>query len=141
MPWDETPNYIRSGHGSTDCDRMRTKTLSVAQGIKAIICFKGDKSSIQSYLFSKAKGWTMSKAKTWFKAHGEAAEEQIGVTHPASPKRYADPPDSCVCRRCGHVLENPSEHCPDIKCPKCGAPMHRKSGPEQKEVFIGFRTC
>ncbi|HUW44759.1 MAG TPA: hypothetical protein VMW50_03095 [Dehalococcoidia bacterium] len=77
MPWDETDDYIRSGHGSTDCDRMRTKTLSAAQGIKAIICFKGDKSSIQSYLFAKDKGWTMSKAKTWFKAHSENVEEQI----------------------------------------------------------------
>ena len=141
MPWEETENYIRSGHGSTDCDRMRTKTLSVAQGIKAIICFKGDKSSIQSYLFAKAKGWTMSKAKTWFKAHSEEVEEQIGVTHPVAPQRWADVSPSCVCRKCGHITENPTKHCNEIKCPECGTTMYRRSRPEQKEVFIGFHAC
>ena len=54
---------------------MRTKTLSAEQGIKAIICFKGGSSSVQSYLFAKAKGWTMSKAKAWFSSHKEGFTE------------------------------------------------------------------
>lgn len=140
MPWEETEDYIRSGHGSTDCDRMRTITLSAAQGIKAIICFKGDKSSVQSYLFAKAKGWTMAKAKTWFRAHREEVEEQIGVTHPASPQRWANIPTSCVCRNCGRVVENPTKHCFAMNCPECGSSMYRRRRPEQKEDFIGFHT-
>ena len=73
---------------------------------------------------------------TWRQSRGE----QIGDTHPASPKVWADPPDACVCRSCGYVMENPSKHCYELKCPKCGAPMYRRNRPERKEAFIGFHT-
>jgi len=45
--------------------------LSEKQGIKAVIGKpKGKKTTeIQSYLFSKEKGWTLEKAKTWFEEH------------------------------------------------------------------------
>ena len=29
-------------------------------------------------------------------------------------------PSSCVCPKCGYKLANPSKHCPELKCPKCG---------------------
>lgn len=78
MPWEETGDYIRSGHESPDKydnDSMRTIDIDAAQGIKAVIgCpkgnFKGGKcavgTQVQSYLFAKEKGWTMTKAKEWF---------------------------------------------------------------------------
>lgn len=78
MPWEETCDYIRSGHESPDKydnDSMQTIDIDAAQGIKAVIgCpkgnFKGGKcavgTQVQSYLFAKEKGWTMTKAKEWF---------------------------------------------------------------------------
>jgi len=74
MPWDVTDQYIRSGH-KTPGDPCRTITISADQGIKAIYCKYGDKWAIQSYLFSKAKGWTVSKAKAWFQQHRESVKE------------------------------------------------------------------
>jgi ATP-dependent Clp protease protease subunit len=50
---------------------LHTITLSEKQGIKAVIGKpKGKKTTeIQNYLFSKEKGWTLEKAKTWFEKH------------------------------------------------------------------------
>jgi len=79
-PWEETEQYIRSGHRSPsdfDPDSLRTIDLSASEGIKAIVgCpqgkFEGGKCSvgmeIQSYLFD-IKKWDMAKAKAWFNAH------------------------------------------------------------------------
>ncbi|MEJ2241518.1 MAG: hypothetical protein P8Y18_05175 [Candidatus Bathyarchaeota archaeon] len=81
MPWEETDNYIRSGHENPDKyddDSMRTIEIDSDEGIKAIIgCPKGKYENgncqvgteVQSYLFSKDQGWTISKAKKWFKDH------------------------------------------------------------------------
>jgi hypothetical protein len=78
MPWEETKDYIRSGHESTDNfdkDSIRTITLDEGKGIKALVgCPKGNYDSkkcevgthILSYLFSKEKGWTMNDAQKWF---------------------------------------------------------------------------
>ncbi len=78
MPWEETDDYVRSGHESPDKydkDSMRTIEIDAAEGIKAVIgCpkgnFKGGKcvvgTEVQSYLFAKEKGWTMTKANAWF---------------------------------------------------------------------------
>ncbi len=78
MPWEETADYIRSGHKSTDGydkDSLRTITIDKAKGIKAIVaCPKGSYdetkcevgTQVISFLFAKADGWTMSKAKDWF---------------------------------------------------------------------------
>lgn len=77
MPWEETDNYIRSGHhapGWCQDGTARTVTLNDSQGIKAIMCrpHGSDKMAIQSYLFAQEKGWTMSKAKSWFSKHESA---------------------------------------------------------------------
>jgi len=72
IPWEETADYIRSGHKDPDrYETCRTITISADEGIKATYCkLKNvDRWEIQSYLFSKAKGWTMSKAKEWFSQH------------------------------------------------------------------------
>jgi len=74
MPWEETEDFIRSGHRDPDiCQQgsQRTITISQDQGIEAVICRPHGKDStvVQSFLFPKAKGWTMSKAKQWFQEH------------------------------------------------------------------------
>jgi hypothetical protein len=78
MPWEETDEYIRSGHedpSKYDSDSVRTIDISEEKGIKAVIgCPKGHFKSgkcevgteVQSYLFAKEEGWSMSKAKEWF---------------------------------------------------------------------------
>lgn len=78
MPWEETKDYIRSGHESTeDYDKasFRTITLDEGKGIKAIVgCKKGHYDEkkctvgthVLSYLFAKDKGWTMPDATAWF---------------------------------------------------------------------------
>lgn len=112
MPWEETDQYIRSGHGDPsklDPKSMRTITLSDKKGIKAIIgCPKGHWSGgkcnvgtvTQSYLFDKSKGWTLEKAKAWFNSHKREEEvykeEELGVTKEARWTRayINDLPDS-----------------------------------------------
>lgn len=80
MPWETTENYIRSGHKSKSLfvdGSQRTITISESKGIKAIVGkLKSDPNGstvIQSYLFSKSKGWTLSKAKSWFNSHKSSA--------------------------------------------------------------------
>ncbi len=75
LPWEESQDYIRSGHRSPDEfeeDSLRTITLIEEEGIKAIIGKpKGkDTTDVQSYLFDKDK-WTLEKAKAWFEKHRE----------------------------------------------------------------------
>jgi len=77
MPWEETDEYIRSGHREPS-DQCRTTTLSVAKGIKAVVCKYGEKWEIQSYLFSKKHGWTLDKAKDWF---GQHQQENVAIYH------------------------------------------------------------
>jgi len=138
MPWEETEDYIRSGHRDPDdFVRLRTITIDEDQGIKAVGGpLKSDPGGpfvIQTFLFAKAKGWTMSKAKAWFQAHREEMDEQIGVVTPPAPDKWTtEPPERCYCRKCGYVLENPSEHCVDISCPECGAEhMYRHKSPTE----------
>ena len=87
MPWEETTDYVRSGHESPDKfdkDSMRTIDIDAAEGIKAVIgCPKGNFSGgkcnvgteVQSYLFAKEKGWTMTKAKAWFEKSKKKTKE------------------------------------------------------------------
>jgi len=89
MPWEETAEYIRSGHRSPDDfqpDSLRTITLSEEEGIKAIIGKpKGqDTTEVQSYLFAKDKGWTLDKAKAWFEQHGQSREHHTYFMSPFS---------------------------------------------------------
>ncbi|GEM_PF-1024919 len=79
MPWEETEEYIRSGHrdpAEFEEGTFRTIDIDPEQGIKAIVAKpKGeDTMEVQSYLFSKEKGWTLEKAKDWFKKHAAGAE-------------------------------------------------------------------
>ena len=62
---EETENYIRIPVRS--CDITATITISAKEGIKALYCGKVKK--VATYLFDKAKGWTMTKAKAWVKEH------------------------------------------------------------------------
>lgn len=85
MPWAETKDYIRSGHGNPDTfdkDSMRTIEIDASEGIKAVVgCpkghFKNGKcavgTEVESYLFAKDKGWTLTKAKEWFEKHKKQA--------------------------------------------------------------------
>jgi hypothetical protein len=81
------------------------KTLSASKGIRALIAFvKGGGSSIVSILFSRAKGWTVSKAKAWIKSHDYSVAEtklvyEINVTktdiefvEETVPEDYEDEP-------------------------------------------------
>jgi hypothetical protein len=75
-PWEETEQYIRSGHKEPS-DTCRTIDIGEERGIKAIYCKYGDKWDIQSYLFAKAKDWTVEKAKAWFTEHKSSADAII----------------------------------------------------------------
>ena len=82
MPWDQTQNFIRSGHKKPedyDPETLKTITLSEEEGIQAITAKPWNKQSteIVSYLFSKEKGWTTEKAQQWFKEHEQKAEESF----------------------------------------------------------------
>jgi len=48
-------------------DTIRTITISAKQGIKAL--YAVNRKKIVTYLFSRAKKWTMAKAKAWIKSH------------------------------------------------------------------------
>ena len=85
MPWEETPDYIRSGHrdpAACQPGTVRTVEISRDAGIRAIICRPEGKDSItvQSYLFAKAKGWTMEKAKQWFQEHQQDSLAGSSIT-------------------------------------------------------------
>ncbi|MDH5770844.1 MAG: hypothetical protein OEZ25_06125, partial [Candidatus Bathyarchaeota archaeon] len=77
MPWEETDEYIRSGHRSKDDFQegsFRTITIDAEKGIKAVIGkpVGKDTTEVQSYLFAKDKDWTLEKAKAWFEEHRES---------------------------------------------------------------------
>lgn len=88
MPWDETDDYIRSGHkDANNYSTCRTMDISVDKGIKALDCKRKDNNEweIQSYLFTKDKGWTMAKAKDWFASHENYVPESMKITEPKHP--------------------------------------------------------
>lgn len=78
-PWEETEEHIRSGHRSPpEGGECRTKVLSESEGIKAVICDYGEEGwQIQSYLFSKQKGWTLEKAKSWYNSHKDRTIDEL----------------------------------------------------------------
>lgn len=79
-PWEETEENIRSGHKEAS-EKCRTIEISESEGIKAIYCKYGEKWDIQSYLFSKEKGWTLEKAKSWFSEHKDYSADQVIALH------------------------------------------------------------
>jgi hypothetical protein len=80
MPWENTEEYIRSGHKSPDefqNNTLKTIVLSAEEEIKAVVGKpKGqDTTEVQSYLFEKNKGWTTERAQQWFKEHARTVEQ------------------------------------------------------------------
>jgi hypothetical protein len=90
MPWEETENQIKSGHKSPEDfqqDTQKTISINEKEGIQAIIAKPNGKETleIQSYLFSKTKGWTIQKAQEWFnKLH--PTKEHLHVIMPFTVK-------------------------------------------------------
>ena len=87
MSWENTEQFIRSGHrdpAEFQSDTLKTITLSEKEGIKAVIGKpKGkDTMEVQSYLFEKDKGWTVEKAKEWFEKHHTPAKEHVYAVLP-----------------------------------------------------------
>lgn len=79
---EETEETIRIPTGDA-CQVTATINISVSQGIKALYC--GKEKKIRTYLFNKAKGWTMEKAKAWVKEHHkievpEIVKEKVRLT-------------------------------------------------------------
>jgi len=85
MKWEETDDYIRSGHGNPenfDNGSFRTIVIDKSKGIKAIVaCPKGHFSGgqcnvgvkVQSFLFPKDK-FTKAQAQAWFKTRSNKAK-------------------------------------------------------------------
>jgi hypothetical protein len=85
LSWDQTENYIRSGHRNPDDldpETLKTITLSEEEGIKAITAkpWSSQSTEVVSYLFSRQKGWTTEKAKEWFRQHENRAKESFSWT-------------------------------------------------------------
>jgi len=93
MPWEETEQFIRSGHRKPEefePESLRTLLISSEKGIKAIIGKpRGkDTTEVQSYLFDKSKDWDIEKAKDWFSQHQEGLSITEGKGDNA-PKSHA----------------------------------------------------
>jgi len=87
MPWENTEQHIRSGHRDPEKFQkgtLKTITLSEKEGIKAVIGKPKGKDTMEvvSYLFEKDKGWTLEKAKEWFKEHHTPAKEHVYAVLP-----------------------------------------------------------
>ena len=81
LPIESSPDYIRIKVATVaNVKRFRFKTIDDKRGIRGLLAFpsKGG-SKIVSYLFSRKKGWTVSKAKQWVKSHGESVSETYYV--------------------------------------------------------------
>jgi hypothetical protein len=89
LPWEETGEYIRSGHRAPkefQKDSLKTISLNDEEGIKAVLGKPIGKHSmeVQSYLFKKDKGWTVEKAKEWFEKHHTPSREHVYAVLPFS---------------------------------------------------------
>ncbi len=87
MTWENTEQFIRSGHRSPEesqQETLKTITLSEKDGVKAIVGKpKGsDSMEVLSYLFEKNKDWTVEKAKAWFQQHTSASQEHFRAVLP-----------------------------------------------------------
>jgi len=87
MPWENTEQHIRSGHRDPEefqKDTLKTITLNEKEGVKAVVGKPKGKGTmeVQSYLFEKNKGWTLEKAKEWFKEHHTPAKEHVYAVLP-----------------------------------------------------------
>ena len=87
MPWENTEKHIRSGHRDAadfQQNTLKTITLNEKEGIQAVVGKSKGKDTMEvvSYLFEKAKGWTLEKAKEWFKKHHNPAKEHVYAVLP-----------------------------------------------------------
>jgi len=85
LPWEETGEFIRSGHREPEefePSSLRTIWISEEEGIKAVVGKPKGKTTteILSYLFMKAKEWTLEKAKAWFREHENRREHLYCLT-------------------------------------------------------------
>jgi hypothetical protein len=85
LPWDQTQDYIRSGHRNPedfDPETLKTIALSEEEGIQAITGKQWNQQSTEviSYLFKKDKNWTLEKAQEWFNSHEKKAKESFSWT-------------------------------------------------------------
>ena len=85
MPWEETDEFIRSGHGKPEefePNSLRTIWISEEEGIKAVVGKPKGKTTTEvlSYLFMKDKKWTVEKAKAWFREHENRTEHLYCLT-------------------------------------------------------------
>jgi hypothetical protein len=86
MPWEQTDEYIRSGHRNPEdfkLNSFRTIWINQKEGIKAVIGKPKNKHQMEivSYLFMKSKGWTLEKAKQWFKKHKKPRSNSETLNH------------------------------------------------------------
>jgi hypothetical protein len=87
MPWEETEKLIRHRNRNPEefqQDTFRTITLSEKDGIEAVVGKPLGKHTMEivSYLFEKDKGWTVEKAKEWFKQHHTPSKEHVYAVLP-----------------------------------------------------------
>jgi hypothetical protein len=87
MPWENTEKYIRSGHRDAEefqQDTLKTITLNEKEGVKAVVGKPKGKHTMEivSYLFEKDKGWTVEKAKEWFRQHHSTSKEHVYAVLP-----------------------------------------------------------
>jgi len=71
MP-EETERFIRlpnPKHIQTGCQNIRTIAINKSKGISGLYCI--DHKSIKTYLFLRAKGWTMETAREWVTSHSK----------------------------------------------------------------------
>ena len=134
---EETDDYIRLPVAEPKSDdTIRTITVSEKEGIQAL--YAVERKLILTYIFDKAKEWTMAKAKKWVEDHKD--DEKIMETIMEEIKaKY-----TCECIKCGHKIES-DKHCKDLKCSECGGQMRRaeRPGPGQdggKEVTPAKET-
>lgn len=70
---EENEEFIRIPNPKDDKNhddhRIRTIQIDEGQGITALYC--GECKVVKTYIFAKAKGWTMAKAKKWVEDHSK----------------------------------------------------------------------
>ncbi len=87
MTWENTEQFIRSGHRSPEefqKETVKTITLSEKDGVKAVIGKPKGSGAMEvlNYLFEENKGWTVEKAKAWFEQHQLASKEHVRAVLP-----------------------------------------------------------
>ncbi len=97
MPWENTDQFIRSGHKSPEefqPNTLKTIILNEKDGLEAVVGkpLGKDTMEVQSYLFDKTKGWTIEKAKEWFTRHMEANERVFVILPFEIKEKVADRP-------------------------------------------------